>query len=82
MEVEVTRVLWSPFEVMIDVTTETLLLLELVVCAAWLDVELAMDDVVEGAVWLDAELVLDDVVEGALWLVVELVVDDVVEGAD
>lgn len=97
MEVEVTRVLWSPFEVIIDVTTETLLLLEPVDCAAWLDVglvvydvvedaawldgELLLDDAVEGAAWLDGGLVLDDVVEGPLWLDVELVVDDVVAGA-
>jgi len=57
-------VFWPPFEVIIDVTTKTLVLLELVDCAAWLDVELMVDDVIEDSV---VELVgdaVDEVVVG------------------
>jgi hypothetical protein len=58
-EVEVTSELWPPPEVIIEVITETLVLLELGEFAARLFVELVVEDVVAGVIWLDIELELD-----------------------
>jgi len=57
------RVLWPSVDVIVDMTTGTLVLLELLDCAVWLDVDLIVDDVVEGGAWLDIELEEDVIVE-------------------
>ncbi len=58
-EVEVTSELGPPPEVIIEVITETLVLLEVDDCAVRLIVELVVEDVVAGVTRLDIELKLD-----------------------